>query len=283
MFSDLTVRENLMLAAREGPLDEARLQWIFGFFPALKKFWLSRAGSLSGGQKQMVSIARAIVEPRRLLLIDEPTKGLAPAIIGGLIDCLKEIKRSRRDDPGGRAEFPRRARSRRLRAGDGQRPHRPRRTDGRIRRERGAARRGCSAFRWIHTNDRQSISAPRCRGPSAIWLPALTPLIVAAIAAPFIGSASTFVTLTAAGLAMGMMIFTMASGLTLAFGMMDVLNFGHGAFISLGAYVATLVFAAAGELGAGQFAGRSIWRCSRSRSPRRSSSAARSASCSSGW
>ena len=72
-------------------------------------------------------------------------------------------------------------------------------------------------------------------------MPALTPLLVAAIAAPFIGSVSTFVTLTAAGLAMGMMMFIMASGLTLAFGMMDVLNFGHGAFISLGAYVATLV------------------------------------------
>jgi branched-chain amino acid transport system permease protein len=72
-------------------------------------------------------------------------------------------------------------------------------------------------------------------------LPALTPLIVALAAAPFMGSLSTFVTLTAAGLAMGMMIFTMASGLTLVFGMMDVLNFGHGAFIALGAYVATLV------------------------------------------
>jgi len=70
--------------------------------------------------------------------------------------------------------------------------------------------------------------------------PALTPLIVAAIAFPFVGSVSTFVTLTAAGIAMGMMIFVMASGLTLAFGMMDVLNFGHGAFISLGAYIATL-------------------------------------------
>ena len=73
-------------------------------------------------------------------------------------------------------------------------------------------------------------------------LPALTPLLVALVAAPFIGSFSTFVTLTAAGLAMGMMIFTMASGLTLVFGMMDVLNFGHGAFIALGAYSATLVF-----------------------------------------
>ena len=78
--------------------------------------------------------------------------------------------------------------------------------------------------------------------PRLDLLPALTPLLVVALAAPFIGSVSTFVTLTAAGLAMGMMIFTMASGLTLAFGMMDVLNFGHGAFISLGAYVATLVF-----------------------------------------
>ncbi len=93
VFSDLTVKETLILAAREGPLDDTRLQWIFGFFPALKRFWLSRAGSLSGGQKQMLSIARAIVEPRKLLLIDEPTKGLAPAIVVGLIECLAEVKK----------------------------------------------------------------------------------------------------------------------------------------------------------------------------------------------
>jgi branched-chain amino acid transport system ATP-binding protein len=93
VFSDLTVKENLVLGARDGDLDEARLDWIFGFFPALRRFWLSRAGSLSGGQKQMLSIARAIVEPRKLLLIDEPTKGLAPAIVIALIECLKEIKR----------------------------------------------------------------------------------------------------------------------------------------------------------------------------------------------
>src|SRR6202161_4158971 len=95
IFSDLSVKENLTLAARDAPLDDARIAWIFGFFPALKKFWLSRAGTLSGAQKQMLSIAGAIVEPRRLLLIDEPTKGLAPAIIGALIECLKEIKRTR--------------------------------------------------------------------------------------------------------------------------------------------------------------------------------------------
>lgn len=75
------------------------------------------------------------------------------------------------------------------------------------------------------------------------FAPALAPLAVAALAFPLVGSPSTFLTLTAAGLAMGMMIFVMASGLTLAFGMMDVLNFGHGAFISLGAYVAVLALA----------------------------------------
>lgn len=60
---------------------------------------------------------------------------------------------------------------------------------------------------------------------------------------PLIGSSSTWVTLTVAGLAMGMMIFIMSSGLTLVFGLMDVLNFGHGAFVSVGAFAATLVLA----------------------------------------
>ncbi len=82
------------------------------------------------------------------------------------------------------------------------------------------------------------------RAKPDIW-PALTPLIVAAIAAPFFGSFSTFATLTLASLAMGAMLFVMASGLTLAFGLMDVLNFGHGAFIAVGAFVATVVYAAA--------------------------------------
>ena len=74
------------------------------------------------------------------------------------------------------------------------------------------------------------------------FLPALLPAIVALAALPFV-SPSTWLTLTVAGLAMGMMIFIMASGLTLVFGLMDVLNFGHGAFIAVGAYLATLVLA----------------------------------------
>lgn len=92
IFADLTVRENLILAARNGDLDPARLKWIFGLFPALEKFWSLAAGVLSGGQKQMLAIARAIVEPRDLLLIDEPTKGLAPAIIMNMIQAFKELK-----------------------------------------------------------------------------------------------------------------------------------------------------------------------------------------------
>ncbi|MGA0570026.1 branched-chain amino acid ABC transporter permease [Variovorax sp. VNK109] len=74
------------------------------------------------------------------------------------------------------------------------------------------------------------------------WKPlALVPLL-AALALPLIGSGSTWLTLTVAGLAMGMIIFIIASGLTLVFGLMDVLNFGHGVFIALGAFVAVSVF-----------------------------------------
>jgi branched-chain amino acid transport system permease protein len=68
----------------------------------------------------------------------------------------------------------------------------------------------------------------------------LVPLLMLAML-PLVGSFPTWITLTIAGLAMGMMIFIMASGLTLVFGLMDVLNFGHGAFVSVGAYAATLV------------------------------------------
>jgi branched-subunit amino acid ABC-type transport system permease component len=62
-----------------------------------------------------------------------------------------------------------------------------------------------------------------------------------ALALPAVGSGSTWLTLTVAGLAMGLIIFVIASGLTLVFGLMDVLNFGHGVFIALGAFVATSV------------------------------------------
>lgn len=92
IFTGLTVKENMMLAARAGAMDEGRLDWIFGLFPAMRKFWSLPAGNLSGGQKQMLAISRAVIEPRDLLLVDEPSKGLAPAIVGALIDAFRQLK-----------------------------------------------------------------------------------------------------------------------------------------------------------------------------------------------
>lgn len=98
IFSDLTVKENMLLAARcakrAAQMDEARLQWIFKLFPAVQKFWNHPAGKLSGGQKQMLAVSRAIVEPRDLLIIDEPSKGLAPAIIQNMIEAFQQLKAS---------------------------------------------------------------------------------------------------------------------------------------------------------------------------------------------
>ena len=98
IFGDLTVRENMLLAARGAKrvedIDAARLDWVFGLFPALKRFWQHPAGLLSGGQKQMLAVARAIIEPRQLLLIDEPSKGLAPAIIQNMIAAFRELKQT---------------------------------------------------------------------------------------------------------------------------------------------------------------------------------------------
>ncbi|WP_071673075.1 ABC transporter ATP-binding protein [Nioella nitratireducens] len=92
IFSDLTVEENMVLAAASGPLDPARLTRIFAAFPPLKTFWTAEAGNLSGGQKQMLSIARAMAEERILYLIDEPTKGLAPAIVSTMAGALRDLK-----------------------------------------------------------------------------------------------------------------------------------------------------------------------------------------------
>jgi branched-chain amino acid transport system ATP-binding protein len=91
------VAENLLLAAhgaaRMEDVDAARLKWIKELFPPVETFWHYPAGKLSGGQKQMVAVARAVIEPRELLVIDEPSKGLAPAIVANLLEALREVKR----------------------------------------------------------------------------------------------------------------------------------------------------------------------------------------------
>lgn len=93
IFAELTVEENMRVAMLAG--DDAtarRLERVLNMFEALKKFWKSKAGTLSGGQKQMLAIARAIVNDTSLLLIDEPSKGLAPIIVDVVIDSINQIK-----------------------------------------------------------------------------------------------------------------------------------------------------------------------------------------------
>ena len=93
IFSDLTVEENMQVAMlREDSATAERLESVLEMFTALRDFWRAKAGILSGGQKQMLAIARAIVNDTDLLLIDEPTKGLAPIIINALIDAINQIK-----------------------------------------------------------------------------------------------------------------------------------------------------------------------------------------------
>ena len=176
IFADLTVQENLLLAARRGPPDEARLEWIFGFFPALKKFWHLPAGKLSGGQKQMLAIARAIVEPRRLLLIDEPTKGLAPAIIDNLIDAFGELKKTGTTILLVEQNFHVGALAGRHGRGDGRRPHRARRPHGGAGGRRGAAE---APARPVAGGSSMKPRSKRTMTPRTDWIP---PALLLAIA-----------------------------------------------------------------------------------------------------
>ena len=93
IFGSLTVEENMKVAMKkkdEGTLE--RLDWILNLFPDLKKFWKKNGGHLSGGQKQMLSIARAYVNDNSLLLIDEPSKGLAPIIVEKVMESIMQMK-----------------------------------------------------------------------------------------------------------------------------------------------------------------------------------------------
>ena len=93
IFSELTVEENMRVAIlTEDEATDRRLERTLMMFADLRKFWKTKAGNLSGGQKQMLSIARAIVNDTSLLLIDEPSKGLAPIIVDALIKAINQIK-----------------------------------------------------------------------------------------------------------------------------------------------------------------------------------------------
>lgn len=92
IFTDLTVAENITLGARSGPVPRDRMDWLTGLFPPLATLWRSPAGTLTDGQKRILALARALVERRRLYLIDEPTKGLAPADVDTVVAALRDLK-----------------------------------------------------------------------------------------------------------------------------------------------------------------------------------------------
>ena len=88
VFTGLTVAENLRLAERD---PEPRYDLVYELFPELEQRGAQRAGTLSGGQQQMVAIGRALLNDNRVLLVDEPTKGLAPALVAEVARVLERL------------------------------------------------------------------------------------------------------------------------------------------------------------------------------------------------
>ncbi|CAM5181820.1 Amino acid/amide ABC transporter ATP-binding protein 2 (HAAT family) OS=Ureibacillus acetophenoni OX=614649 GN=SAMN05877842_103279 PE=3 SV=1 [Ureibacillus acetophenoni] len=94
IFAQLTVEENIKVAMRkETDESKEKLDYVLELFPDLKKFWKKAGGNLSGGQKQMLAMARAFVNDSKLLLIDEPSKGLAPIVIEKVMEAIMEMKK----------------------------------------------------------------------------------------------------------------------------------------------------------------------------------------------
>ena len=91
IFRDLSVEENLKIAERKRGDLAQRADFIFGIFPDLKRLIKLPGGNLSGGQQQMLAIARALVPENRLLLIDEPSEGLAPVIIEQVMEAVRQL------------------------------------------------------------------------------------------------------------------------------------------------------------------------------------------------
>ncbi len=95
IFGTLSVYDNLKVAARDGVREmESRLETVYDLFPDLKRAVRQQAGTLSGGQQQMLALARILVSKNRLLIIDEPSSGLAPIVVDRVAEALSELKKT---------------------------------------------------------------------------------------------------------------------------------------------------------------------------------------------
>jgi branched-chain amino acid transport system ATP-binding protein len=151
LFGEMSVEDNLVLGAfqryRMGKRDHAQtLEEVYALFPRLKERRDQHAGTMSGGERQMLAVGRALMAKPKLLMLDEPSLGLAPLIVREIFRIIGELRRRGRVDPARRAERPRRAAGGRLRLRARDRPDRHAgpgaRARGRSARDRGLPRLG---------------------------------------------------------------------------------------------------------------------------------------------
>ena len=96
VFADLTVLENLKIGAylrKDKAETEKDLEWVYSLFPRLKERSWQAAGTLSGGEQQMLAVGRALMSRPKIIMMDEPSLGLAPIVVKGIFDIIKEINR----------------------------------------------------------------------------------------------------------------------------------------------------------------------------------------------
>jgi len=92
IFSSLSVAENLRLPSLRQ--DEGKVEWVLNIFPSLRKRLKHAGNELSGGEQQMLAIGRVLVSGAELILLDEPSEGLAPLLVGAIMDTIQELKKS---------------------------------------------------------------------------------------------------------------------------------------------------------------------------------------------